>query len=697
MELIEVSSVIQRIWTSNSHYKMEKQGAAILQIQLPPTFIQPKLRTIENNDGSFMIISAPGAVGKTTFAKYCTHHKKAYYWDLSQISLGDNTFIGTIADYFGALQLSKVIEDLNKGNVSFFFDAFDEAEIISGWERVEKFVREIYSHAKGLDRPNVIFFSRTETADLLQLLLEELGGSSCYSMYEIDYFVKEGAENFIKTSLKHQNDDNPQRHPIPFTEALKNIFATIGKGINHQVADVWSDAEIRSFIGYSPVLQTIASFLRGQNYGDIANEYGGKHSQIEGFKVIKKFIEDLLAREQDKVISGIRQKIHTKAEERKWDQWRTLYTPLDQIKYIISYITGKRDLTFLYDKVDHETWLLDDYVDSLTQFLPNHPFLRDARFSSPAFRDYSLGILLRDPEYDPVCKRLLGKGDFVLTPLFSFFYALVNNNQCVGDHVGYLYESAFSKMGQAENNLLTFIKGKNPNYSLEIVNPDGSNINNLEFSCIINQDHPLTFKRKIHNVTVMIDQKLILGRSEGSLELSEVEIHAEEILLKTRECILNCHRDSSIVLKTNKFDQENPALRLIKKGDGPVYIHWPHGRIHPWVDYFSEINLHQTEDYEDELYALKILLKPFRRHRKGDFGKQYEFIDKVIIKHSEPRKQMCDYLLSLQVLDRRPAERMYFLDESRLNEYGISWSSLSSLSINPDAKRFLDSFRKRIQ
>ncbi len=90
-----------------------------------------------------MIFSAPGAVGKTTFAKYFAYQKNSYYWDLSKLKLGDNTFIGTVADCFGHENLVEILQRLEKGEVSFFFDGFDEAEMISGLDGIYNFVVEM--------------------------------------------------------------------------------------------------------------------------------------------------------------------------------------------------------------------------------------------------------------------------------------------------------------------------------------------------------------------------------------------------------------------------------------------------------------------------------------------------------------------------------------------------------------------------
>lgn len=253
---------------------------------------------------------------------------------MSKIKLGDNTFIGTVAKVFGSRELSNFLSDVQQGNVTLLFDAFDEAEVISGTEAVEKFIREIYQYCSASKKLNVIFFSRSETASTLSMILDDLGKNvNIYTMYEIDYFDKSGSYSFIKHYLRENGDENYEHHPLPFEKALDNIFATIGRGLDKNEKNIWENREIRTFIGYSPVLQTMASFILLQNYEFIGNQFADEKSEVEGIKVISKFIEELLIREQKKIISAVKQKV--KKIPSGWNDWESLYQPEHQIKFII--------------------------------------------------------------------------------------------------------------------------------------------------------------------------------------------------------------------------------------------------------------------------------------------------------------------------------------------------------------------------
>jgi len=694
--LIDVETVLRPIWRAQTRFEVS-EIEAVTTIDSKPTFIHPKLRPIKLSDkGRIIVISAPGAVGKTTFAKYSTHDKRGYYWDLAKLRLGDNTFIGTLASKFGSKSLTKVLEEFNNGTLPFFFDAFDEAEIISGWEGVENFVEQICNYSANSKRPNVVFFSRAETAGILQLFLEDRVGEDGYSMFEIEYFDEIGAIRFVEEYLKNNEDTSFQQHPEPFNRALRSIFAAVSHGMNVHDEDYWQISDVRSFIGYSPVLQTIGSFLLKQNFNEVVAQFENKTSALGGVKVIIDFIQRLLERDQKKFIEGLKKRVTASAIPSGWDDWFEFFMPIDQINSAIIYVSDNGRC----DNIDFSgipEWLRKDYIQSVKDFLPNHPFLKGAKgFSSPAFRDYSLSTLLIDSGHEKYAKIFIEKGNFALTPLFAYFYVEFNHNKCIGPHVGLIYEAASSKRTIDSSNLLTFVKHiESHRHLFELVNLDESSSLNFKLDCLIDDDKPLQFERRLQNATIDIQGHLTLGRSTGSIELSDVEIRAEKITLRARECIFNCHNGNNVTIQARVFFQEDYAMNLRKIGEGSLEINWPDGHAYPWTTYFVDGLDQSLSGFEQEIYALKRIFEPFRKHKREDFAKQSEFIDNMIVSGNQLRKDILDYLLELKIMYRKSGEKKYFVNEEILISNGINWQALKSLSVesNQSLVAFVRRFR----
>jgi hypothetical protein len=63
------------------------------------SFVEPDLRIeypAEHGKTSVVLLAAPGAVGKSTFAAELAHRTGALYWDLSKFQVGSQTFSGSI-------------------------------------------------------------------------------------------------------------------------------------------------------------------------------------------------------------------------------------------------------------------------------------------------------------------------------------------------------------------------------------------------------------------------------------------------------------------------------------------------------------------------------------------------------------------------------------------------------------------------
>ena len=538
--------------------------------------------------------------------------------------------------------------------------------------------------------PNIIFFSRSETASLLQLLLEDILDEQKFSVYEIEYFEKENAIRFIKSILKHKADSNITKHNEPFQNVCDIIFSVIGKGIDSECEDIWGSEEIRSFIGYSPVLQTIAEYLYEQNYQEIIERFSKNDSQKTGLGLISNFIESLLEREQHKFIDGLKVKIGEIPN--LIIGWDNIFTAKKQllilIKYIISDSSGIQKMSF----PEVPDLIKQAYYDSLIQFIPNHPFLRSHQFSSPAFRDYALALLLKENHACDNCTKYLDNHAIVLTPLFAYFYAQFSDNTCIGNHVGYIYESVISRQGLDENIILTYLKNENGNYILEMINTGTEKSNPFVFDCKINDTYPLVIERRLKHAIINIEHEVILGRAGSSLELSDIELKTKKLVLKSKECVINTHNEEDVYIEAKEFKQEDYSLSIKKHGEGSLKVFWPESKSYPWADYSLDSPIEFSEEFAESLYDLKRILIPFRKHGRKEFAKHADFIDKVIVNGSSERRKLLDYLIHIKIIQKNIATSQYTMDTDTLNKYGFNWSDVKGMSNNAEVIKFITEF-----
>lgn len=687
--IVDIPEVLNHVVKSHE-IKVEGDGhEAISRIENPPTYIYPKLREVVpvENYKPLLIFSAPGAVGKTTFAKFFSHAKNSYYWDLSKLKLGDNTFIGTIAKHFGHQNLGDILTKLASGQLVFFFDGFDEAEMISGLDGIYSFVKEIYQTVKNAPFPAAIFFSRTETVEWIQLTLEEVQEKESYSVYEIDYFDHEGATNFIKFFLRDIGDESFNAHKEAFENALENIFSTIANGLGVGSEDIWDDDRTRSFLGYAPVLQTISRFLYQQNFYEIQQEFEGV-SHLKGVELIQKFANSLLLREQNKVINVLKQ---NKSGPENFD-WTIVYNPDIQLRCVFAYITNMCDFDSVLGHLEGPDWLEKSYIEAVKQFLQNHPFIRNGEFANSSFQDYTLAMLAEDEYYKDEVIQFL-KGAKNISVLFAFYYKSIYSSKFSGDYPGFLYESLLSGL-QLEGSISLRLESEHSQKTTNLViayQDRKGRYQVLDYNNSM-KENVFCFYRKIHDADIYTDGQITLDGLSNTLELRDSYISCRSIYLNARILILNCYDDSDITIISDEHKVGNHQMQVQHKGEGSVSVKFPNSDRFPWSIYHDN-NLTRTQPDQNtiasKVYALRLILAPFRRHKKGIFGKQHEYIENIIVKDNPIRREVFDRLVSNNILFKRSNEPIYELNANELQRNGINWGELKSLKQNERLIRFL--------
>lgn len=104
-----------------------------------PTFFEENEDNSNEDNPKFIIISAPGATGKTALAKHICRKYNGIYWDLPDTKVAEYSFQGTIMEAVGNDKISSFIQSLIDGSSFLVIDAFDEAETGSGRTGIEFF------------------------------------------------------------------------------------------------------------------------------------------------------------------------------------------------------------------------------------------------------------------------------------------------------------------------------------------------------------------------------------------------------------------------------------------------------------------------------------------------------------------------------------------------------------------------------
>jgi hypothetical protein len=151
-------------------------------------FVAPTMRPKEGSPAGskVVVISAAGAVGKTTLAREVAFRSGAPYWDLSeQGPVGQHSLIGALGVTFGTSALPKLTQQLQAGGLCVVVDAFDEARVKVTESGFEAFVNDIAALSATASGLAFVLFSRTQIAESIWLLLQDAGVQTC--LLEIEH------------------------------------------------------------------------------------------------------------------------------------------------------------------------------------------------------------------------------------------------------------------------------------------------------------------------------------------------------------------------------------------------------------------------------------------------------------------------------------------------------------------------------
>ena len=189
-------------------------------------------------DSSVLLVSAPGAVGKTTLAKQIAYCTGAIYVDLAQSDpVGGHTLSG-------GLVRASVYQSWTVGATTVLLDGLDEARLRVTQEAFEAFLADVLVVSSGRTLPTVIFGRSGSIQEAWYALAQ--GGFEA-PVLEIGYYAESEAIEFAHARLRAEE---PNRlHP----ETDRRAIALLLERIRSQ-----TEGDGDRFAGYAPVLQAVA-------------------------------------------------------------------------------------------------------------------------------------------------------------------------------------------------------------------------------------------------------------------------------------------------------------------------------------------------------------------------------------------------------------------------------------------------------
>jgi hypothetical protein len=390
-----------------------------------PRWVAPSLdplprRSIEDATAQVLLVSAPAAVGKSMFARALANRTGGVLWDLAAFQIGSSFLAGTIGAAHGFNETGEIISAIGRGEFFIVMDALDEAVVKAGAANLEAFVQDLGKVLSDIAprKPVVALLARAETAEITDLLLDEMGCIPAH--YKIEYFDRDQAEEFLDRRLDQREQPYHRIHREPYERARDLLFSKVFAALGLDEGD-WSELEARGFLGYAPVLEALAEYLDQPNYVALSNEieeYFSAAGDQNIWRFLASVLEGVLDREQGKLRDNLPTSVRTGLEQA--GVLNDVYSPGEQRRRLVA-----RALDQPQPEVSMPAGLRQEYEEAVRQILGEHPFVgaQQQRFANVVFRDYVLARTLTegaDLEQQAV-RALVANPEFRPSPVLARF------------------------------------------------------------------------------------------------------------------------------------------------------------------------------------------------------------------------------------------------------------------------------------
>lgn len=688
----------------DSEIEIPQEGSYYMRKEEDKKYVEPFLSLFDgtNENAKIVLISSPGAVGKTAFSNYISAKFKIPVLDLaSNSAVGDSTMTGLLADTYP--DLKSVKDKLKEGRMTILVDALDEGLLKVSLAGFIAFLNDIIKLTKATDDSSSPFIMTGRPGVMMETAQYLESNGISYVWYQIEPFTITQAKNFIDKAV-----DPPVEYRKTYNEARDLICDSIECFFKNQ-----GNAENRSFknfIGYAPVLIAIAKvFEKSKNYSELSSKL--KKDNYKNTELVISMVKYLLTRERDeKVIPElILSLLEGRNEEFKKYILANIYSEEEQCARILYSVMGYPfENSNISDKAFNQ-----EYQKKIESFAAEHPFLEDGRIQNVVFESYVISLLSKSPEYswivDEYLKSQYFKNSFALYPIFLQYDKSHTDSNRSSSSLIIPLASSFSSMSSKQANCEVLLVGDSTEDGVTstitadfIYEPSEKkdfekNVN--EESIPFDFDNTSSFQiySNVTNTSIIGDFDVVAIGSQVNLE-GNVNIDCRKFILNSEELIIS--GDVSIVASDEVIVQplRDKYPRIIKT-NGDLTVNCLQKPEFPVSEYHTatEDSSLTEESYNKKIFhKLRRLLLLFRCDSKGK-GNWARFKDKIDSRFQRGiGKEVLDYMIKTGII--YSSGFMYFIDVPQMEKYlSVKFDHLRSCRPSRNMIRFLNEMGKEIE
>jgi len=711
------------------------------------TFVGPDLDVIYDNAApQAIVVSAAGAMGKSTLARQVAHLKGAPYWDLALGKpVAGHSMTGLLSDGFGVKNYALVHEHLEAGKLFLLIDALDEgrvrAETSAAFDAFLENVAQVASSSKQIA---VVLLSRVDAAERSYVTLLE-NGISCQFM-QLRPFNSAQARTYVDklfVSLGKVAAQAKEKRSEEFARARDAVLSWIESQVLAQGQD---DKVARDFVGYAPVLDSIARLLddESHNFHAIASQYeSAQGGRMTPSAVLERIITDILEREcAKKLIPAIRKPLEHAAAETGFpnDNWQRLYRADEQTARVIGiFLRTEPALEDLLPQMAAR--FRQEYEERIDSFVREHPFLNlqaPTRISSVVFEAYLLAkaLVTNVGGTRAAAVAYCQANPHRLTRLFAeFFAAQTRVEQAPGaeiaiDHIPLVFNALKAYEPRKERaNEQEHVNGPTVRLDVDVSNDENQNRLTVTFrldeaegedpdlgrvfsyECLVPKGAALRLPGDLKNVFIGASCDVELGNpSAAELRLGpDVQVFVEDGELRFFAPTVVVEAASSTSEGDSQAQGEGDAAdsdvdvtleadtadaALVRKivCYGRLRVSWPTAKAFPWTEYSGTRSAAPRSPQAALVFKrFRRIAMTFRSHKKGQMARAQKKIHGTRVLKGKVGETLLSKLKADGVIVSR--DYLYVWHGPAADEVlGIAWHSLRVGGESPKLSKYIDDF-----
>ena len=564
-----------------------------------PTFVEAPLTRSKNfgtgddpSTSTVLLVSAPGAVGKSTLARQIASLTGAVYLDLAKAEpVGGNTLSG-------GLVKSGILNEWQADAAALLVDGLDEARLKVTQEGFEAFLADIAYLCSNRSTPTVLF-GRTGAIQDAWLLLSDLVP---VTVLEIGYYPPDVALKFAEALLQAANPNNPH---------LQTGYLALEILVDHLRQDTQNDGD--RFAGYAPVLQAVANRVARESNPSALIAQVEKGEQPVTLQAV---VEAILQREQQKLQS-------IPFEDEKLPS--ILYTPEEQLERLVARVY-KRPPPPLIAMSPKDT---QAYSSALETWVPEHPFLDGASSAASAvFEAVITGAALRRAATAGMAStKELAKGAAANPFLAEFYLGEYSHRVVPPEHIGVIYASLRARLSLGDSASLS-VEGAEDGDELEQLKAEveisllrfgEDNVRTLTFES--DQAGLIRLGSHIEDVEITTPFAGVeIGGAREAVLVAPVSVQCQSLKFVAERIIIESSPnmpESAVTLESGTADTSAVVGVPLVNGEVGLSVAWQGAEAYPWTNFRGRPTVAQNPRTDEALRRFRKFVISFRSHSKG--------------------------------------------------------------------------------